>query len=218
MATVGTTTLVKPATLLDESAAIAVTKPDKYVSRGGLKLEAALEHFETDVTGLRCLDIGASTGGFTDCLLQRGAESVLAIDVGRAQLHQRLRDDERVTLRERVNGRALPELPVIDFFVADVSFISLRKILPSVADRTAPGTPGVVLLKPQFEAGPADVPRGGVIRDESVRQRVLEEFTVWVENERWRVHGAIDCPVSGAQGNVEFLLSLSAPAMVAPAG
>ncbi len=211
-ATVGTTTLVKPATLLDDSMAIVVVEPDKYVSRGGLKLEAAMEHFNVDVTGLRCLDIGASTGGFTDCLLQRGATTVLAVDVGRAQLHQRLREDPRVTLREGVNGRALPELPPIDFFVADVSFISLRKVLPSVAERTPPGTPGVVLLKPQFEAGPADVPRGGVIRDESVRQRVLDEFTGWADSEQWRVHGSIDCPLSGAKGNVEFLLSLSTPA------
>jgi 23S rRNA (cytidine1920-2'-O)/16S rRNA (cytidine1409-2'-O)-methyltransferase len=210
--TVGTTTLVKPATLLDESTVIAVAEPERYVSRGGLKLEAALERFGTDVTGLRCLDIGASTGGFTDCLLQHGAASVLAVDVGRAQLHQRLREDDRVTLREGINARSLPELPPIGFFVADVSFISLRKILPSVAERTAPGTPGVVLLKPQFEAGPSDVPRGGVIRDGSVRKRILEGFAAWAEGESWKVSSTMDCPVSGARGNVEFLLSLSTPA------
>lgn len=211
-ATVGTTTLVKPATLLDESAAIAVTEPEKFVSRGGLKLEAALDYFGVDVNGLRCLDVGASTGGFTDCLLKRGAASVLAVDVGRAQLHQRLRDDDRVTLLEGINGRSLPALPPIDFFVVDVSFISLRKVLPSVAERTGAETPGTVLLKPQFEAGPADVPRGGVIRDESVRQRVFEEFVAWAERELWSIHGGFDCPVSGARGNVEFLVSLSTPA------
>jgi 23S rRNA (cytidine1920-2'-O)/16S rRNA (cytidine1409-2'-O)-methyltransferase len=210
-AIVGTTTLVKPATLLDENATIEVTEPDKYVSRGGLKLEAALDHFKSDVTGLRCLDLGASTGGFTDCLLQRGAASVFAVDVGRAQLHQRLRDDDRVTLLEKTNARELPELPPVDFFVGDLSFISLRKVLPSVAQRTDSETPGIVLLKPQFEAGPSDVPRGGVIKDEAVRQRVLDEFQAWARESGWTIHGVIDCPVSGAQGNVEFLISLNTP-------
>ncbi len=210
-ASVGTTTLVKPATLLDETAAIAVSEPEKYVSRGGLKLEAALDAFGLDVAGFRCLDIGASTGGFSDCLLQRGAASVLAVDVGRAQLHQKLREDDRVTLLEGVNARSLPELSPVDFFVADVSFISLRKVLPSVAERIKPDTPGVVLLKPQFEAGPRDVPRGGVIRDESIRERVLREFHAWGEVARWQIHRAVDCPLSGARGNVEFLVSLSAP-------
>ena len=215
-ATVGTTTLVKPATLLDESTAIVVREPEKYVSRGGLKLEAALDRFDVLVTARRCLDLGASTGGFTDCLLQRGAASVLAVDVGRAQLHQRLREDNRVTLLEGVNGRALPELPPIDLFVADVSFISLRKVLPSVAVRTVPGTPGVVLLKPQFEAGPADVPRGGVVRDPTVRQRVLDEFLSWAAERSWDVIDAFDCPVSGAQGNVEFLIFIRTPTTQAP--
>ena len=196
---------------LTGSPAIAVSEPEKYVSRGGLKLEAALDAFGLDVAGFRCLDIGASTGGFSDCLLQRGAASVLAVDVGRAQLHQKLREDDRVTLLEGVNARSLPELSPVDFFVADVSFISLRKVLPSVAERIKPDTPGVVLLKPQFEAGPRDVPRGGVIRDESIRERVLREFHAWGEVARWQIHRAVDCPLSGARGNVEFLVSLSAP-------
>lgn len=210
-ARVGTTTLVKPATMLAEDATVEVLAPPRFVSRGGLKLDAALDHFAIDVAGLRCIDLGASTGGFTDCLLQRGASTVLAIDVGRAQLHVRLRDDPRVTLVEGTNARDLPELPPLDFFVADLSFISLRKVLPSVASRVAPATPGVVLLKPQFEAGPADVPRGGVITDAAVRQRVLDEFTAWLSDEGWRLHGQIDCPVAGSSGNVEFLIHIQSP-------
>ncbi len=191
-ARVGTAILVKPATLLDPAAEIVVSEPERYVSRGGLKLDAALEHFQVEVRGKRCLDLGASTGGFTDCLLQHGAESVLAVDVGRAQLHQRLREDARVTLLEGTNARALPELPAIDFFVADLAFISLRKVLPSVASRVAPGTPGVVLLKPQFEAGPADVPRGGVIRSPEVREGVRDAFVAWARSEAWSVAAAIE--------------------------
>ena len=212
-AAVGTMTLVKPATLIDDSETIAVAEPERYVSRGGEKLEAAIEAFGIDIDGARCLDIGASTGGFTDCLLQHGARSVLAVDVGRAQLHQRLRDDGRVLLLEGVNARNLPELPPLDFFVADVSFISLKKVLPSVAERMPAGASGVVLLKPQFEAGPEDVPRGGVIRDPDVRRRVLEEFVHWSKEEGWTVSDSMDCPVAGARGNVEFLVSLSTPAV-----
>lgn len=208
---VGTTVLVKPATMLDPSAPIELIAPPRFVSRGGLKLEAALEAFEIDVTGLRCLDIGASTGGFTDCLLQRGAASVLAVDVGRAQLHSSLRADPRVELREHLNARDLPELPPIDLFVADVSFISLRKVLPSVQNRTRPGTIGAVLLKPQFEAGPSDVPRGGVIRDGAVRERVLGEFLTWLRESAWTVSGTMECPVHGGDGNIEYFVHLATP-------
>jgi len=208
---VGTETLVKPATLLDSGAAIELLEPERYVSRGGLKLEAALDTFAITVAGLRCLDIGASTGGFTDCMVQRGAASVLAIDVGRAQLHQKLRDDPKVTLMEGVNARDLPELPPVDFFVADLSFISLAKVLPSVAARLAPATRGVVLLKPQFEAGPADVPRGGVIRDAAVRERVRAEFMAWCTAAGWRVLGTVECPTRGGDGNVEYLVHLESP-------
>jgi 23S rRNA (cytidine1920-2'-O)/16S rRNA (cytidine1409-2'-O)-methyltransferase len=210
-ARVGTVVLVKPATMLAEDAPIELTEPERYVSRGGLKLEAALAAFAIDPAGLRCLDLGASTGGFTDCLLQHGAATVLAVDVGRAQLHQRLRNDPRVTLLEGTNARDLPELPPLDFFVADLSFISLRKVLPSAAARLAAGTPGVALLKPQFEAGPADVPRGGVIRDAAVRERVLEAFTAWARSEGWHVLGVIECPVRGSDGNVEYLVHLQSP-------
>lgn len=210
-ARVGTRTLVKPATMLDTTAPITVEEAERYVSRGGLKLEAALDAFGIDASGLRCVDLGSSTGGFTDCLLQHGAASVIAVDVGRAQLHQKLRSDPRVTLMEGVNARNLPELPPIDLFVGDLSFISLRKVLPSVAARTARGTPGVMLFKPQFEAGPADVPRGGVIRDNAVRARVLDEFLAWAKAEGWIVHGTIESPIRGGSGNVEYLVHLSTP-------
>jgi len=210
-ARVGTATLVKPATMLDPSAPIELLAPEKYVSRGGLKLEAALSSFNLDVTGLRCLDLGASTGGFTDCLLQHGAASVIAVDVGRAQLHQKLRDDPRVTLLDGTNARQLPELPPVDFFVADLSFISLRKVLPSVEERIPPGTSGVVLLKPQFEAGPAAVPRGGVIRDPAVHARVRDEFVAWASGCGWSVLGTIESPIRGGDGNLEFLVHLRTP-------
>ena len=208
----GTLTLVKPATMLDEGAPLDLSEVEPYVSRGGRKLEAGLDTLRVDPSGLRCLDIGASTGGFTDCLLQRGAGSVVAVDVGRGQLHQRLREDSRVTSMERTNARDLPELPPLDLFVADVSFISLRKVLPSVALRLPARTPGVVLLKPQFEAGPADVPRGGVVRDEAVRRRVLDEFRQWALDEGWDVLDAVDCAVTGDRGNREILVHLRTPA------
>ncbi|MFN8507683.1 MAG: TlyA family RNA methyltransferase [Dehalococcoidia bacterium] len=211
-ARVGTTTLVKAATMLDEDAPIEIAEPEKYVSRGGLKLEAALDAFAIDPAGRACLDLGASTGGFTDCLLQCGATSVIAVDVGRAQLHMKLRDDARVTLLEGVNARALPELPPIGLFVADLSFISLRKVLPSVASRAAPGTEGVVLLKPQFEAGPKDVPRGGVIRDAAVQERVLGEFLAWLDAEGWSREGVIPSPIRGGDGNLEYLVHVHTPA------
>ncbi|MCZ2109770.1 MAG: TlyA family RNA methyltransferase [Dehalococcoidia bacterium] len=204
----GTLTLIKPAQLLDSQAPLELIAPERYVSRGGRKLEAALEAFAIDPSGLDCIDVGASTGGFTDCLLQHGARSVLAIDVGRAQLHQKLRDDPRVTLLEGTNARDLPELPPFDLFVADLSFISLRKVLPSVQARAAARTIGVVLLKPQFEAGPADIPRGGVIKDTSVHQRVRDEFVAWAEESGWTVAGVIESPIKGGDGNLEYLIHL----------
>ncbi len=208
----GTLTLVKPATLLDEAAPLDLREVERYVSRGGRKLEAALDTFAIDVSGFRCLDVGASTGGFSDCLLQRGATSVLAVDVGRGQLHQRLREDSRVTVMERTNARDLPELPPLDFFVGDVSFISLRKVLPSVASRLPARAPGVVLLKPQFEAGPADVPRGGVVRDEAVRERVREEFREWALDHGWDVLDTVDCAITGDRGNREIFVHMRTPA------
>lgn len=210
----GTRTLVKPAELLDESAPLELVEPLRYVSRGGLKLEAALAAFAIDPAGLTCLDLGASTGGFTDCLLQHGARAVIAVDVGRGQLHHRLRTDPRVTLLEGVNARALPPLPPVDLVVADLSFISLEKVLPAVAGRVAPGTPVIALLKPQFEAGPADVPPGGVIRDPAILERVRARFLAWAAAHGWETCGIIPSPIRGGDGNTEYLVLLKTP----PAG
>ncbi len=216
-ARVGTLVLIKAATMLADDCAIELTQAERFVGRGGHKLQAALDHFQIDVTGRRALDIGASTGGFTDCLLQAGAASVLAVDVGRAQLHQRLRDDPRVTLLEKTNARDLPPLPPgIELFVADVSFISLRKVLPSVAGRLAPGTNGIVLFKPQFEAGPVDVPRGGVIRDGVLRARLMAEFLGWLAENGWTCHGSLESPVHGSDGNIETLVYLATPGGPSP--
>jgi 23S rRNA (cytidine1920-2'-O)/16S rRNA (cytidine1409-2'-O)-methyltransferase len=210
-ARVGTTTLVKPSAMLEVDAVIELVEPERYVSRGGYKLEAALVRFAIDPLGLRCLDLGASTGGFTDCLLQNGAESVIAVDVGRAQLHQRLREDPRVTLLAGTNARDLPPLPAIDLFVADLSFISLRLVLPSVAHRLAPGTPGIVLVKPQFEAGKEQVPRGGVLRDPALRDRVLAEFVEWARVEGWQPGQPLVSPIAGGSGNIEYLVAITVP-------
>ena len=215
-ARVGTVTLVKAATMLAHDASIVVTEPERFVSRGGLKLDAALDQFGLDVRGLACMDLGASTGGFTDCLLQRGAATVLAVDVGRSQMHSKLRNDPRVTLLEGTNARDLPAVGLIAFFVADLSFISLRKVLPAVARRLTAATPGVVLLKPQFEAGPAAVPRGGVIKDVRVHQRVCDEFVAWATGEGWAICGIIASPIRGGDGNVEFLVHLTTPASRQP--
>lgn len=211
-ARVGTTVLVKPATLLDPETTIEVVAPERFVSRGGHKLQAALDARAIDLHGRFCLDIGASTGGFTDAMLQAGAAHVLAVDVGRAQLHDRLRRDPRVTLWEHTNARELPPLPPgIGFFAIDVSFISLRKVLPAVARRLEPATEGVLLVKPQFEAGPADVPRGGVIRDEDVRDRVVAGVLEWLADQGWAVLASMRCPVAGGDGNVEELAHVRAP-------
>ncbi len=210
-ARVGTQVLVKPSTPLPADAPVELVEPVRFVSRGGYKLEAALEAFGIDVRGLRCLDIGAGTGGFTDCLLQRGAREVVAVDVGRGQLHARLRSDPRVVVLEGVNARELPDVGPVDFVTADVSFISLRLVLPAVARRVPPGTPCVVLFKPQFEAGRGRVPRGGVIRDEALRQSLAEEFAAWAASAGWEVVGRIPSPIPGADGNREELFWLRTP-------
>ncbi|MGD9933112.1 MAG: TlyA family RNA methyltransferase [Dehalococcoidia bacterium] len=211
-ARVGTTVLVRPATLVDEAGPLELIEKERFVSRGGHKLQAAVDAWGIALEGRSCLDVGASTGGFTDCMLQAGARAVLAIDVGRAQLHQRLREDARVTLWEGTNARALPALPAgIGFFAVDVSFISVLHILASLEQRLDPGTEGVVLVKPQFEAGAADVPRGGVIRDPAVRERVRAEVRAWAAERGWGVLGDMECPTRGAEGNVEYLLHVTTP-------
>ncbi len=186
----------------------------KYVSRGGLKLEAALDHFALEVAGAICADIGASTGGFTDCLLQRGAARVHAIDVGYGQLHEKLRTDPRVLSRERVNARHLTEeqLPEpVEVVVIDVSFISLALILPGVLARLAPQGTLVALVKPQFEVGPEHLEKGGVVRDPLARAASIDRIAGAVRGLGLEVLGVIDCPVPGPAGNVEALLVARKP-------
>jgi 23S rRNA (cytidine1920-2'-O)/16S rRNA (cytidine1409-2'-O)-methyltransferase len=187
---------------------LTVKEPLRYVSRGGLKLEAALDHFELNVRDAVCLDIGASTGGFTDCLLQRGAARVVAVDVGHGQLDWKLRRDNRVELRENVNARYLtPDDFPFKFrtIVADVSFISLTKILPTLPPLAHRPSFVVLLIKPQFEVKREEVGKGGIIRDESLRVRVVNEIVAFALDLGMRLVGVIDSPILGADGNHEFL-------------
>jgi 23S rRNA (cytidine1920-2'-O)/16S rRNA (cytidine1409-2'-O)-methyltransferase len=191
--------------------------PPRFVSRGGEKLDAALGRFALDPAGVRALDAGASTGGFTDCLLQRGAARVVAVDVGHGQLHERLRADPRVEVHERRNVRDLAPGDLGEPFrlvVADLSFISLRTVLPHLLGQAAPGADLVLLVKPQFEAGRDEASRGrGVIRDPEVWRRVLEEVVVALGGYGAAIMGAMPSPITGADGNVEFLLhARAAPA------
>ena len=198
---------------VDASADLKVERPPRFVSRGGEKLAGALAELEIDVTGEDCLDVGASTGGFTDCLLHAGAARVCAVDVGYGQLHPRLREDPRVTVLERTNVRELrcDDLPFPPTFVTcDVSFIGLGKALPPALACAAPGWRALVLVKPQFEAGPADVGKGGVVRDPEVRRRVLAEVEAQVPAWGGRVLGVADSALPGPKGNRELFLYLAA--------
>jgi len=193
---------------VDEAAELTVTRPARFVSRGGEKLEHALEAFELEVAGRDALDVGASTGGFTDVLLQRGAARVIALDVGYGQLHPRLRDDPRVTVLERTNVRETRELPFAPaLVVCDVSFVSIRKALPPALALAAPGWEAVVLVKPQFEAGRAEAPRG-VVRDREVWRRVLREVAADAPEWGAQVTGVVDSGLPGPKGNREFFLHL----------
>ncbi|MDX1614445.1 MAG: TlyA family RNA methyltransferase [Candidatus Promineifilaceae bacterium] len=200
---------VKPSELVNVDANIEIVTPLPYVSRGGLKLAAALETFEIAVEDCVCADVGACTGGFSDVMLQRGARRVYAIDVGYGQLDWKLRQDPRIVIMERTNARYLESLPEpIHFVGVDVSFISLRIVLPAVRKWLALSADIVALVKPQFEAGPANVGAGGVVRDPDVHQQVLREILDWSkENGLWPV-GLIESPVKGASGNREFLIRL----------
>ena len=198
----------KPGEQVPDDAVLEVDAPPRYVSRGGEKLRNALDAFGVQVAGRDCADVGASTGGFTDCLLQAGARRVVAIDVGYGQLHPRLRSDPRVTVFERVNARSLTELPFTpDLVVCDVSFISVTKALPPVLGLAAPDWEALVLVKPQFEAGRADVPKG-VVRDPAVQRTVLE--TVVEAAQAWggSTIGVVDSGLPGPKGNREFFLHL----------
>ena len=205
-----------PSRLFTEDVTISVQNPPKYVSRGGLKLEGALDQFQLNPAGLVCADVGSSTGGFTDCMLQRGALRVYALDVGNNQLHWKLRNDPRVVVMEGINVRYLEALPEpVQFASIDVSFISLTLILPRVLDWLVPQGSVVALIKPQFEAGREKVGRGGIVRDPAVHQEVIEHITNFCTQAGWAVRGLIDSPILGTDGNKEFLIWIQHGAMVA---
>jgi 23S rRNA (cytidine1920-2'-O)/16S rRNA (cytidine1409-2'-O)-methyltransferase len=199
---------VKPGMEVDEGAELEVSSLPPYVSRGGEKLANALDAFGVDPSGRDALDVGASTGGFTDVLLQRGAARVAAVDVGYGQLHEKLRADPRVTVLERVNARHLHELPFApDLIVCDVSFISVRLALPPALELAQPDWEAIVLVKPQFEAGRAEV-KGGVVRDTEVRRRVVREIAEAALAWGGETAGAVDSGVPGPKGNREVFLHL----------
>jgi 23S rRNA (cytidine1920-2'-O)/16S rRNA (cytidine1409-2'-O)-methyltransferase len=206
----------KPARLVDPGDAVVVEgPPPRFVSRGGDKLDAALEAFPLSVAGRRALDAGASTGGFTDCLLQRGAAHVVALDVGHGQLHPRIRDDPRVTVIEGYNVRHLVPDDIggpVPLVVADLSFISLRLVAPALVGACAPGADLVLLVKPQFEAGRAEVSKGrGVITDPAIHERVRAEVAAALAAAGATVRGWIASPITGGDGNVEFLVHATTP-------
>lgn len=207
----------KPGHAVADDAAIRLLGSDlRYVSRGGLKLEAALDHWQIDLTGRFCLDVGASTGGFTDCMLQHGAARVLAIDTGYGQIAQTLRDDARVTLMERTNARLLNpgDLPAgISFLAVDVSFISATLVLPPVlaALPETSAVRAVVLVKPQFEAGRERIGKGGIVRDPAAHRMAIDRVRTCVAELGARNLDVIDSPITGAEGNREFLLHAQWP-------
>ena len=203
----------QPSKTFLDTVALEVEQPPKYVSRGGFKLEAALDHFQVDPAGMTCADVGSSTGGFTDCLLQRGAIRVFAVDVGTAQLDVKLRKDPRVVVMEQTNARALdprvfdeqPSLAVID-----VSFISLEKVLPAVFGVLAPRSEIVALVKPQFEVGRQHVGKGGVVREPAQHRAVVQRLARYAVLRGWHALSVTASPLRGPKGNREFFLHLSA--------
>lgn len=202
--------LAKPGDMLAEDAPLEVRGKDHpWVSRGGIKLDHGLAHFGLDVSGAVALDVGSSTGGFTDVLLSRGAAKVYAIDVGTNQLAWKLRQDPRVVVHEQTNARFLTAEQVpepIDIVVCDASFIALAKVLEAPLKLVGPGAKLVALVKPQFEAGREDVGKGGVVRDPEVHERVCAQAKGWVESQGWTVLGVTPSPITGPEGNIEFLL------------
>ncbi len=211
----GTERLEKPGKEFPEDLELTIDQPPRFVSRGGEKLAGWMERFPLDLRGAHVVDVGASTGGFTDCVLQAGAADVVCVDVGRAQLHAKLRGDPRVTNLEQVNARHLRpgDLPRSDFDLAvmDLSFISLRSVLPAVWPLVRPGGRLIALVKPQFEAGKAEVDKGrGVIRDAAVQDAVLAGITTFALQELpgATLIGAMDSPITGTDGNREFLIGL----------
>jgi 23S rRNA (cytidine1920-2'-O)/16S rRNA (cytidine1409-2'-O)-methyltransferase len=203
--------LEKPGQLVVPDLEVEVREPAvPYVSRGGLKLAHALDHFVLDPTGLVALDVGASTGGFTDVLLKRGAARVYAVDVGHGQLDWRLRNDPKVVVLERVNARHLTREHIpepVDLVVCDASFISLQLVLPAALQLAAPEARLIALIKPQFEVGKGRVGKGGVVRDPALHAEVCSDIRRWVEEQGWAVIGITESPVLGPKGNREFLLA-----------
>lgn len=201
----------KPSEKFEKTATIRLkgaSAEHKYVGRGGLKLEAALQQFCIDPSGWNCIDIGSSTGGFTDCLLRHGAGKVTCIDSGTNQLDWRLRNDERVDIRENTNARYLKLndfTSSFDLAVVDVSFISVKKILPAIVPLLGPAGKLVVLIKPQFEVGRGEVGKGGLVREPDKHRRVISEVNEFAENLLLRVRGVIESPITGVEGNKEFL-------------
>ena len=202
----------KPGHLVSPSASIELTGPDHpYVSRGGIKLEAALREFSIDVRGLTLLDVGASTGGFTDCLLQHGAKRVFAIDVGYGQLAWSLRNDPRVVVLERTNIRHLPPSKIkesLDGAVIDASFISLKTVVPATLNHLGKGSFILALIKPQFEAGKGMVAKGGLVRDEGLQKTIITDLSTFFSNRGLSVCGTFESSITGAKGNREFFIYL----------
>jgi len=206
---VGERLVAKPGTLIDEAVELRLLERPPYVSRGGEKLAHALAAFAVDVSGRTAVDVGASTGGFTDCLLQHGARCVYAVDVGYGQLDYRLRQDARVVVMERVNARYMGSLPEeADLATVDVSFIGLEMVLPAVARVLKPGATIVALFKPQFEAAKDEVPRGGVITDAHLHATLIGRFVRWCTENGFRIQSLTASPILGAEGNREFLFWL----------
>ena len=202
--------VLKPATAIDPKSTLTVDHGPRFVSRGGEKLDAALEAFAIDVKGLACADVGASTGGFTDCMLQRGAEKVYAIDVGKGILHWKLRNYARVIVMEETNARHVESLPEkVSFVTVDASFISLKILLPVAKNWLTENAQLLCLIKPQFEAGKKDVARGdGVIRDPEIHRQVLLDILAFAKQQGFGLLGLIKSPLLGPKGNAEFLVWL----------
>lgn len=202
--------VAKAGDMLADDAPLEVRGKDHpWVSRGGIKLDHGLTHFGFDVVGAIALDVGSSTGGFTDVLLSRGTAKVYAVDVGTNQLAWKLRQDPRVIVHEQTNARTLDQSIVpdpVDIVVCDASFIGLAKVLEAPLKLAKPGAKLIALIKPQFEAGREEVGKGGVVRDAAVHERVCAEARAWVESQGWSVFGVTESPITGPEGNVEFLL------------
>lgn len=201
----------KPSLAVGEGDSIALLDKLRYVSRGGKKLEEALNEFGLDVRGLTALDVGASTGGFTDCLLQHGVSRVYALDVGHDQIAPKVRNDPRVQVLEDTDIRKLEQLPeMVDLVVVDVSFISLRLVLPAVVRLLKPETGKIIaLIKPQYETGAGRLVKKGVIRSQSLRRKIVVDLLEWIQQQTWNILGLIQSPVQGRDGNIEYLIYMN---------